>query len=181
MKSGQHLIEARGIRCALWFFRGLYILKSGPAEEAIQNFKQAIGHRPQTWNVDAFEDCLANAYLRLGRFDEAIAEYQRIERLNPNYPLVHYHLAQAYERKGQHDRARREYARFFEVWKAADADIPELVSARKALETRQVSLSRSGVGGRFLKSYVTRDVTKGTLVDPTLSLFLNRNGRRVGI
>jgi tetratricopeptide (TPR) repeat protein len=51
--------------------------------------------RPQFWNIDAYEDCLANAYLELGHFDEAIAEYGRILKLNPNYPLVHYHLAQA--------------------------------------------------------------------------------------
>ena len=44
---------------------------------------------------DAFQDCLANAYLELGRLDEAIAEYQRVISINPNYPLAHYHLAEA--------------------------------------------------------------------------------------
>jgi len=62
----------------------LYALKSGSAEEAIDDFKQALSHRPQIWNIDAFEDCLANAYAELGRFDAAIAEYQRILKLNPN-------------------------------------------------------------------------------------------------
>jgi len=63
---------------------------------------------------------------------EAIAEYQRILKLNPNYPLVHYHLALAYERKGQRDQPRSEYERFLQVWKDADSDIPEVVPARKA-------------------------------------------------
>jgi tetratricopeptide (TPR) repeat protein len=126
----------RGTRGSLrpfWYFRGLFALKSGAMQEAIADFKQAIGHRPQTWNVDAFEDCLANAYLELGRFDEAIAEYERIQQLNPNYPLLHHHLAQAYERKGQPDQARAEYERFLQVWKDADADIPEVIAANKAL------------------------------------------------
>ena len=48
-----------------------------------------------TWQMESYEDCLANAYLELGRLDEAISEYERILRLNPNYPPVNYHLGQA--------------------------------------------------------------------------------------
>lgn len=126
----------RGMRASsrpVWYFRGLLALKSGSPEQAIADFKQAIGHRPQAWHLDAYEDCLANAYLELGRFDEAVHEYQRILKLNPNYPLVHYHLAQAYERKGQPDEARTEYEQFLQVWKDADADVPEVVGAKKLL------------------------------------------------
>ena len=80
------------------------------------------------------EDCLANAYLELGRLDKAIAEYERILRLNSNYPLARYHLAQAYERKGLREQARAEYERFLQVWKDADPDLPEVVAAKKFLE-----------------------------------------------
>jgi len=111
--------------------RGYLALKNGRAAEAVEHFKAALKHRPMEWYIDAYEDCLANAYLELGRFDEAIAEYERILKLNPNYPLVHYHLAQAYERKGQQDQARAEHIRFLQVWKDADADIPEVVIAQK--------------------------------------------------
>jgi len=90
-------------------------------------------HQAPIWSIDAYEDCLGNAYLELGRFDEAIAEYERILKLNPNYPLAQYHLAQAYERKGQNEEARRHYESFLEVWKDADADIPEVVAAKKIL------------------------------------------------
>lgn len=124
---------ARGDLRELSYYQGRFELKSGRATEAIEKFKEALQHRAPTWNVDPYEDCLANAYLELSRWDEAIAEYERILRLNPNYPLVHYHLAQAYERKGQRDQARAEYERFLQVWSNADADIPEVVSARKAL------------------------------------------------
>jgi tetratricopeptide (TPR) repeat protein len=84
--------------------------------------------------VDGVEDCLANAYLELGRWDDAVAEYERLLRLNPNYPLAEYHLGQAYERKGRHDRARAAYERFLEIWRDADADIPEVIVAKKRLE-----------------------------------------------
>jgi Tfp pilus assembly protein PilF len=115
------------------YYRGSFELKSGRSAEAIENIKEALKHRPQIWNIDAYEDCLANAYLELGHLDEAIAEYERILKLNPNYPLVHYHLAQAYERKGSRDQARAEYQQFLEVWKEADADVPEIINAKRAV------------------------------------------------
>jgi tetratricopeptide (TPR) repeat protein/DNA-binding winged helix-turn-helix (wHTH) protein len=124
---------ARGAFRELPFCQGRIELKSGRPAKAIEKFKEALQYRAPIWNIDAYEDCLANAYLELGRWDEAIAEYERILRLNPNYPLVHYRLAQAYERKGQRNQARVEYERFLQVWSNADADIPEVISARKAL------------------------------------------------
>jgi len=124
---------ARGELRELPYYQGLFELKSGRASEAIEKFKEVLQHRAPAWNVDAYEDCLANTYLALGRFDEAIAEYDRILKLNPNYPLARYHLAQIYERKNQPDRARAEYEHFLQVWKVADADIPEVLAATRAV------------------------------------------------
>jgi len=67
----------------------------------------------------------------LGRLDEAIAEYERILKLNPNYPLANYRLAEVYARKGQPDLARASYARFLQIWKEADQDLPEVIAAKK--------------------------------------------------
>jgi tetratricopeptide (TPR) repeat protein len=116
-----------------YYWRGLFALKNGSAADAVDNFKLVVSHRPRPWDIDSWEDCLGNAYLQLGRLDEAVAEYERILKLNPNYPLVHYHLAQAYERKGQRDQARSEYDQFLKKWKDADADVPEMIAAKKAL------------------------------------------------
>jgi tetratricopeptide (TPR) repeat protein len=101
--------------------------------EGLEIFKEALRYQPPFWSLHPIEDCLANAYLELGRLDEAIAEYERILQVNPNYPLAHFHLAQAFERKGQKEQARVAYERFLQVWKDADADVPEVISARKAL------------------------------------------------
>jgi hypothetical protein len=51
--------------------------------------------------------------------------------LNQNYPLAQYHLAQAYQRKAQVAEARAAYERFLQIWKNADADIPEVVDAKR--------------------------------------------------
>ena len=85
--------------------------------------------------IDPLEDCLAQAFLETGYIDEAICEYERILRLNPNYPLAQYNLAQAYERKGQKDQARAAYERFLQTWKDADADadLPEVITAHQRL------------------------------------------------
>lgn len=125
--------EAKGQLRAHYYFLGQIALKEGREEEAIQNFKEALRRQPFVWNIDSLEDCLANVYLELGRLDDAISEYERILRLNPNYPLAYYHLGQAFERKGQQDQARSAYEQFLQIWKTADADIPEVVAVKQKL------------------------------------------------
>lgn len=132
-KIRRNLRGTRGNLRELPYYQGLFELKSGRATEAIEKFKEALQYLAPRWNLDAYEDCLANAYLELGRFDEAIAEYERILKLNPNYPLVYYHLAQIYDRRNQRDRAQAEYEHFLQVWKVADADIPEVLAAKRAV------------------------------------------------
>ena len=63
--------------------------------------------------------------------DEAIAEYERVLNLNPNYPLAHYYLGLAFDQRGDRDRARNEFSQFLQIWNKADSDIHEIVAARK--------------------------------------------------
>lgn len=129
-------ISNRGSKSSLrpeFYRRGYIALRSGNSEEAIANFQEAIRQSPPTWHIDTYEDCLADAYLKLDRFDEAAAEYERILRLNPNYPLARFHLAQSYERRRMNDKARENYERFLEIWRNADSDIPEVIIARNFL------------------------------------------------
>jgi tetratricopeptide (TPR) repeat protein/DNA-binding winged helix-turn-helix (wHTH) protein/TolB-like protein len=126
-RSQKFVYTSRGARTSRRYpayFRGVVALRSGRTDEAIESFRAVLGYRPPIWAIDVYEDCLANALLGLGRYDEAISEYERILRLNPRYPLAHYHLALAYEGKGDTARAD-DYLRLFqEMWKDADADIP---------------------------------------------------------
>jgi len=124
---------ARATQRLDFFSRGYIALKKGQTDEAIDHFQEALKRKPPIWNIESREDALANAYLELGRFDEAITEYQRILQLNPNYPLARFHLAQAFERKGLNEEARTEYLNFLEIWKQADADIPEIIIAKKSV------------------------------------------------
>jgi len=129
--------KERGALRLLEYQRGVFMLRQGRAEESLDHFGAALRQVGVEWNIDSFEDSLANAYLELGRFDEAITDYQRILRLNPNYPLAHYHLAQTYEQQGQPEQAQNEYKEFLRIWSNADTDIPEIVLANARLNLRK--------------------------------------------
>jgi tetratricopeptide (TPR) repeat protein len=124
------------------YYLGTLSLSDKQPDQAIAHFQAALRHLPPSSGLDLYEDCLANAYLALARPDEAIQEYKRILRLNPSYPLAQYHLAQAHRRKGQVAEARAAYERFLQIWKGADADLPEMVDARKELAAL---VPRSGI------------------------------------
>lgn len=115
------------------YFRGYYAMKRGDEPAAIRHFKEALRHLPPTYSIDSMESCLADAYLTLGRWDEAIAESLRVLRLNPNEPHVRFQLARAYEGAGKLLEARNQYSRFIELWKDADADAPRLLEAKKKI------------------------------------------------
>ncbi len=124
----------------VFYFPMAYVLmKNGRIEEAIEIHKKASSSPPPIWNHEAYEDCLANAYLESGRIDDAISEYQRILLLNSNYPLAHYHLAQAYEAKGRNDLAHAEYEKFLQVWKDADRDLPQIKTALRRISQLSIS------------------------------------------
>jgi serine/threonine protein kinase/tetratricopeptide (TPR) repeat protein len=86
------------------------------------------------------KDALARAYEQLGNLDQAIAEYEKLLRIDPKigprflpHPRYHYRLAKLYEKKGDKVRAASELRRFLELWKAADAGQPDLEDAKARL------------------------------------------------
>lgn len=116
------------------YYQGYFYLRNGDTDSALESFRQALKFGPQIWDIDAFEDCLGNAYLELGQYENAIGEYQRILKLNPNYPLAAYRLAKAYELGEDPINAELSYRRFLESWSQADPDLPEINDAHLSLE-----------------------------------------------
>jgi tetratricopeptide (TPR) repeat protein/DNA-binding winged helix-turn-helix (wHTH) protein len=119
-----------------FFYRGYIELRNGDAQGAISHFKSALQHLPPSSGIDLHEDCLANAYLELGMNSEAIAEYRRVLKLNPNYPLAYYHLGLAYQRL--HDRldANAAFQHFLQATPSADQDSPAVLDATRNLQLR---------------------------------------------
>jgi tetratricopeptide (TPR) repeat protein len=113
--------------------QAMVALKRGETAKAIELAQAALRERPLLADADSMEDCLANTYLALGRHDDAITEYERILRRNPQYPLAHYRLGLAYEAKRDRDRARTSFQKFLSVWAGADRDAPEVMNAQARL------------------------------------------------
>jgi tetratricopeptide (TPR) repeat protein/DNA-binding winged helix-turn-helix (wHTH) protein len=118
-----------------FFYRGYIELKTGDSQGAISHFKSALQHLPPSSGIDLHEDCLANAYLELGMIPDAIAEYQRILKLNPNYPLAYYHLGLSYQRMQNRTDAIAAFQHFLQASPSADQDSPAVLEARRNLRS----------------------------------------------
>ena len=82
----------------------------------------------------------AQAYLREGSANEAMAEFQKIiDRRGVwpaavHFPLAHLGVARAAALAGDKAKSRKAYQDFFALWKDADPDLPILFEARKEYE-----------------------------------------------
>jgi tetratricopeptide (TPR) repeat protein/DNA-binding winged helix-turn-helix (wHTH) protein len=136
LKSIEESQSSRGTRLTLrfvYFLHGYEALKRGQRDAAIELFQHALRYQALVFSIDSYEDCLGNAYLALGRYEDAAREYRRVLGLNPNHALSHFHLADAYEHLSRRHDAKREYERFLSVWKDADRGVPEVIEARRRL------------------------------------------------
>jgi tetratricopeptide (TPR) repeat protein len=81
---------------------------------------------------------IARAYVKNGKTEKAISEYERLMQYDPDmrlliHPKYHYRLGKLYEEKGLIEKAIEEYETFIEIWKDAEKDRPELIDAKKRL------------------------------------------------
>jgi adenylate cyclase len=74
-------------------------------------FREAVQFKEQAIKLDPFPKALeyrnlALAYLRVGRYDDAIAEFKKALHTNPNDWVVHYGLVEAYAELNRKKEAR---------------------------------------------------------------------------
>ncbi|MBN2279731.1 MAG: protein kinase [Candidatus Marinimicrobia bacterium] len=86
------------------------------------------------------KNTLALAYYKQGNIDQAIAEYEKILRVNPDrndtrliHPSYHYELGIAYQSKGENQKALEQYQLFLEYWGLFKKDLPEIQDAKKRM------------------------------------------------
>lgn len=87
-----------------------------------------------------FRDGLARVAKARGDLRGAIEVYRRLLTFGPEQkwvaafdPRYVLEIARLLERAGDTQAARAEYERFLQLWKNADADLPEPAEARRAL------------------------------------------------
>ena len=85
-------------------------------------------------------DGLARVAIARGDLDGAIKIYRDLLRYGPHSkwvaayePLYVLQIARLLEKKGDRKAALDEYQRFLTLWKNADADLPELAEAKRAV------------------------------------------------
>ncbi len=91
-------------------------------------------------NMPLEQDVLARAYQKAGNPDKAIEVYQKLLKFDPagqdrrmRIPVYHYRLGRLYEEKGLKSEAAEQYRAFLDLWKDADANLPEPADAKKRL------------------------------------------------
>jgi tetratricopeptide (TPR) repeat protein/DNA-binding winged helix-turn-helix (wHTH) protein len=106
---------------------------TGDAERAIDYARQAVGHIPPVYLADDMEDALGDMLAAFGHHAEAVDEYRRVLKINPNRGRTRYKLARSLDSLGRNAEARETYTHFLRTWSGADADAPEVVDARRRL------------------------------------------------
>lgn len=93
------------------------------------------------YNVPFSWDVKARAYEAVGEIDAAINEYEHLITFDPKYkgwrlinPKYYYRLARLYEKKGWPGLAIKQYGRFLELYKNADPDLLEVITAKERLK-----------------------------------------------
>jgi tetratricopeptide (TPR) repeat protein/tRNA A-37 threonylcarbamoyl transferase component Bud32/TolB-like protein len=131
------------------FLRGAIAFQKGNNAAAIEDLKRACGCllHENTWmgaKHALYIDKLAEAYERAGNLDEARREYEKIIALTEGrfrfgdiYARSFYRLGRIYERQGRKPEAIEDYKKFLDLWKEADAGLPEVPDARKRLAALQ--------------------------------------------
>jgi DNA-binding winged helix-turn-helix (wHTH) protein/tetratricopeptide (TPR) repeat protein len=126
--SGTHMAYVN-----LPLLRAALATEQGRPLDAVAALEPAKPYEMANYNVLTQR---AEAYLKAGRPEMAIPEYQKvlanpgIDPLSPLYPLAHLGLARANAMKNNQAASRSEYEKFFDLWKNADADVPILKQAR---------------------------------------------------
>ena len=128
-------VEIQRLAVAGWIARA-----EGRTEEALALLRQAADREDATEKhpvtpgpIQPAREMLAELLLETGRAAEALAEFEKSHKVEPN----RYHglagAARAAEQAGDRARARRYYEQLVTLTKTADTERPEVVQARKFL------------------------------------------------
>jgi tetratricopeptide (TPR) repeat protein len=92
--------------------RGVILARQGQVEQAIAEYQQAIGIRPDYWRN---HNALGGLYYRTGRFAEAAIAYQKVVDLQPDSADGLMNLGAALHAAGDTPRAIEYYGRSIDV------------------------------------------------------------------
>jgi adenylate cyclase len=98
-----------------WHNRGWVHIFAGLPEEAVRSFERAIRMSPVDPLLHLLFHGMAQAFIELRRFDEAIVAGKKAQRQNPSYSAARWCVASAFAHLGRDAEAREATARLLEV------------------------------------------------------------------
>jgi serine/threonine protein kinase/Flp pilus assembly protein TadD len=131
------------------FLEGKIALAKGDLNRAVETmgnaakdlrdvtFTERVWYGDQAYKLDA----AASACMRAGKWENALALYQRLQLLLMNgrwewgaiYVRSYYGSGRVLEEIGRKDEAREKYRKFLDLWKDADPGLPEVEDAKRRL------------------------------------------------
>ncbi len=101
--------------------------------------EKALGYREPPYYIRPVGEARGDALMRAKRYGEAKRAYESalVERPNSGYAL--FGIAQADEAAKRTSDTTADYSRLMRAWEHADADLPQLKTARAWMESRAVS------------------------------------------
>lgn len=99
--------------------KGIVQQEKGQLEAAVSSYKEALrycgGREDATLDRLLIYNNLGCALTRLGEYDKAMAAYQEVSRIDPDYPPLYNNLGQLWLRQGELDRAVAAYQRSLQL------------------------------------------------------------------
>jgi tetratricopeptide (TPR) repeat protein len=117
--------------------RGTLVAKKGDYEGARKILRKAadderdLGYSEPPQYARPVLEVLADAAVRAGKFDDALAAYREDLILRPKAGFALYGIAAAYDQAGQHNEAKKAFVEFLAAWAHADPDLPQVRAAAK--------------------------------------------------
>jgi tetratricopeptide (TPR) repeat protein len=109
------------------------VVKEMEAAVAIEDSIDSLSQPP--YPIIPAHELYASMLLEMGRPGEARKHFEETLRRTPGRPKAIAGIARAGEAMGDTAAARSQYTRLIEMWKGADPDRPELVAARRFLQS----------------------------------------------
>jgi tetratricopeptide (TPR) repeat protein len=100
--------------------------------QAVQKERNIGYSEPPQYSRPALES-LGYACIRAGRWDEARDAFEQVLKERPKSGFGYYGLAVTAEKSGDRQKAVTNYRAFLDAWKSADADLPQVIAARRFL------------------------------------------------
>jgi adenylate cyclase len=100
---------------AAWNGRGQVYRIAGLPEEAVRSFERAMRVNPVDPRLHLTFGGMAQTFIELRRFDEALAVGKKAHRYNPSYSTAYRCLASAFAHLGRDAEAREAAAQLLEV------------------------------------------------------------------